>query len=336
MSPNPLTVPLLPDYPITESIPRNSLNMLCGASFSGKTMLLRSELAAYLRTGVLFGSPAPMFPMDDPEPAPIPLPMVARVGYLACTDSSTKVPIMPAGVAVLSWRKHLRRDDERPVTVDYLWHKFPEPRPQFLVVDGLQLLMPGGKVNDMCEVARWCAELTNWCEAMDVTILGTANTPKTKPGDPSYANQDRIAGSMQWAASVHNLLVLDLADQREETELRKKSIERETTRVLTTMTHGRRSVAPVYYDFDSEYRLVPTLTPSAQMSELEWHVALASTVAAHAAEEIRTAQMHEWGEALGLSIPTINRWIAEVRVEGKLDQIRKGLYKWVDKPAEKC
>lgn len=327
---NPTSSSLPEGYPITSLLARNSLNMLCGAPFSGKTTLLAHEVSRYLRDGTLFGSQAPTDPAGTP--------FLARVGYVICDRIALdSLPIFPASIPIVGRRTSGPRAlDSRLTTLQSLYEEFPEPRPQLLIVDGLQSIMPSGKIMDMVEVTRWCFDLGQWCQENDVTILGTASTPKVKPGEPTYALHDRICGSIAWALSMHLILVLDYADQRSDQEIAQARSERGSMRILYRLRHDHSSPPPLYYDFDSTGAFDPVATPDPPHTEAEWKLALIAMAEQHAGEAIRTAQIIEWAASLGVSRPTAERWIVEMTLTGRMERLSKGVYKWLDKPAPTC
>jgi len=313
-------LPLLPNYPVTDFIPRNSINILCGPPYSGKDKLLQTAIRNYTDHGEWLGSTAPLFPeMDDP------LPMTARVGAI----SATGLPL-PATIPQVQWKDFHRKNDERPMTIERLFELFAEPRPQLLVVDGFQKLMPGGKINDYCEVAHWGSYLHGWCRSQDVTMIGTAPASKTREEDGGYAPHDRVLGSVGWAQLAYTLWLIDLVDRRNNEEA-----ARSTQRLLITLTHGPHPTSWVYYDLDSNDWLVPSLT-SPHACDAAWREGLAEMVAANSQNPLRTSQIVELAATLGISKPTVERWLHDMWDEGRILKIRKGMYSWVDKPKETC
>lgn len=303
-----------PHSPITDFIPRHSLNILCGPPFAAKDKLLRTAVRDYLAAGHWLGSRAPI--SDDGEPE------LARVGFIGPGRS------LPSEVAYVSWATWDSRS-VAPATLPALYDQFPEPRPQLLIVDNIQSLMPGGKVNDYCPVMWWGRDLSSWMQAHDVTLIGLAPATKSREEEGGYPPFNRILGSVAWAQIAHTVWLLDLVDRRITAEAMASSI-----RVLITMTHGPHPTSWVYYDLDSEGWLVPTLGPPAP-TEAVWRAALAASASAEDSD-IKTGQFVAWGDSLGVSKATVDRWLADMLDEGRIARIRKGLWKWLDKPATPC
>jgi hypothetical protein len=314
------TAPLLPGFNITTHIPRHSLNIICGPPYSGKSKLIQTAVRTYLDHGEWLGTHAPQF-------EELGLPMVARLGYIAPEPLD-----LPTQVPQIHWHayKYSRINDERPLTLEWLYEQFPAPRPQFLIVDRFQALMPGGKINDYCEVGKWCAHLARWREEHDVTMIGTASTAKVKAHEDRYMPHDQILGAVCWAEDAHAAWMLNVSEPKQQKP-------EEVVRIVIGLTHGELTRTHTYYDFDSDGRLVPTLEAPV-MSDLEWRVALEATVAAHAsAEPVRTAQIIEWGVTLGTSRASVERWIADMLLDGKLEKVSQGKYKWtLDNGAKPC
>ncbi len=80
-------------------------------------------------------------------------------------------------------------------------------KPNFIYIDGFTLLP--GNANDYQNVAKFLADLSCYCDAKDITILGACHTAKTKEGESFEDPRQRILGSVAWAAFTEGAIVID-------------------------------------------------------------------------------------------------------------------------------
>jgi hypothetical protein len=312
----PQFAPLSGGYPVIERLlPRNTVSLLVGAAYSGKTSLLLPACSDYLTRGEFLGYQAPVNSQGHIMQAPM--------GYMACDRTLGEVSrsihesglpaLTPERFPVASWQSVINRDAEFP-TIHDLYATFPEPRPQFLVVEAVQALVSSGKISDFQEVTRFYGQLKRFCAERDVTILATTLTAKIK-GDESYSSQDRPLGSSAWASGAATLMVLDMADadqpEHKQTTLRKLVIR---TR--------RQAPNILYYDWNMAGHLVPTL------EALEWREALTTRLwSVKEGDPVTKATMVEWGESLGVRERAVEEWLTECVAGGSLERVKKGTYR---------
>lgn len=326
---------LLPAFdPVPGLLSRKTFSILCGAPFSGKTALILPAVQSYLQRGEFLGAAAPRHPGPGPDAGATQL---ARLGYLSCDRSHSAVARMLHGAQlpslslstfpVVSWQawRHSAladlpaRAEPAPMSIlDTLYQEFAPPRPQLLLIEGLQTLMPDGRMNDNAAVARWCSELNHWMDLNDVTILGTTATAKVKGDEKYQQTHDSILGAIAWAQHCHSLLHISRLDP-----------EGSQTRKLITMTHehGEQAVGTqiTYYDFDSHRHLVPTVIPDNWRDQMWMRLQKIPE-----GEPITRAEFQLWGKEIGqCSVRLIDDWLAEntLPIGGLLERVKKGVYR---------
>ena len=307
---SPLVVP--PDIDLVPGLlPRHTLSLLVGTSYVGKTALLLPALARYVSEGDLWGHPAARSPSGSL--------LCARVGYVVCDrtrdEVATRLHLM--ALPELDWRRFPFvswqdcRRGESP-TLSELYEEFDNPKPQLLVVEAIQTLMPSGKISDYREVMQFVAVTKRWCRDHDVTILGTTLSPKAKEDEGHYAPFDMALGAGAWSAGTASLLALELADPFSSGS---------TQRKLTILTRTSKPVIE-YYDFNNAGHLVPTIRMD------DWRDAMNKQAAALAPDElVTTAEVLEWGRSLGVSVRSAADWLAGAETEGRLEKVKKGTYR---------
>jgi hypothetical protein len=246
--------------------------------------------------------------------------MMSRLGYLAGDRTMSQVARMFHSCGhqlpidqfpYLSWQNSLPKQDSP--SLDDLFDLFPQPRPQFLIVDALQTLMPSGKLNDYQEVMRYYAALKRFCTDRDVTLLGTVPTAKTGTGDDYHAPSP--LGSVGWEHGAETTIRVELVDARQPEE-------KQGTMLRVYIRTRSARPATLWYDFDSEGRLVPALTVE------DWSPALLTRLQAiPEGQPIPKRTFVTWGHELGRSETTIEGWLTDCIRRSVLERVKQGTYR---------
>src|SRR5262249_20533250 len=123
--------------------------------------------------------------------------------------------------------------------LEVLWAALPDPKPSWLILEGIQALLPGGKISDNAEVGRFCLAVRDWCEQHDCAALGPPPSPNTRLKDGGSRPRDKPLGAVAWAEAAHTLWVLDQPEAGS------------SLRELTCLTRHAPSYT-LWYDFDSK------------------------------------------------------------------------------------
>ena len=316
-SPSPAFTPIVPNYPVVEDLfPRNTISLLAGSAFSGKSALLYSSLRDYLRSGNFLGYSAPR---DSRERI-----MMARIGYISGSKtleemlydiSKTGIPeFSPLPFQLVSQQSSMQRELEFP-RIEDLYQQFTKPRPQFVIVDGLFGFCTG-KVYDYQDVGHFMGRLKRFCYENDVTILATAPTAKAK-ADELYSGPERILGSQAWACEASTVLILEIhIDERN---------GRDFIHTLRRLEIWTRTKPPEdkFYDFNDSHHLV--LVSGFDNDWRQYMTNRLSQIAEGVPLETRT--LVSWAAERGISVSATETWITQSVASNLLERLRRGIYR---------
>lgn len=186
------------------------------------------------------------------------------------------------------------------------------PPPNFLLVENLQSLLPSGNTSNEKEVTIFLDQLRRFCNANDVTVLGTVGTPKATKG---YAACHRIKGTSLWADGVDTLISFEEVRASSSNGLTRA--EANLYRRLTIIPPGRpRTIQWTRFSVE-DGRLLTTETPSPSGSigipMLYQMLSLSPTGAT-----FTRVDFDEWGMRAKVSDRTVTRWVGECLKGGQL------------------
>lgn len=208
----PLSAPPRPPDPLPGVLVGGTVNLLIGAPGVGKTALLASLAVAFRDQTQIFGRP--VGPVND----------VAFLNVDRSWWTTAAVWFARAGFPDLRWYSYrddpgfpvgrLRRKHERTQIfrdgLDRL-----SLRPGSLVMVDPVTLFFGGNLNDADACAVGCAEIGRIVQDRQLTLIGTAHTPKAKNDkkDQYRRLQDRISGSTAQTGYTDTQMVLVSPDE---------------------------------------------------------------------------------------------------------------------------
>jgi len=83
------------------------------------------------------------------------------------------------------------------------------PDTRLIIVEGIAVMTPEGKINDQRIVGRWLRGLQEFCRDHDITIIGVLHSAKTKERDGYKEPRAKIAGCGAWAGYVSTVIILE-------------------------------------------------------------------------------------------------------------------------------
>jgi hypothetical protein len=310
----PSPVPHPSNYLIPGLIPRRSINLVIGPAKSGRSSLLLPQFNSYLASHQFLD-----YPLDtDQRPEQIAALLCQRpIDWMMHKTRSLKLEALtyPSLFPIEYWngRPGTAWQDTLSLHLDHQTVASQGRRPRLLYVEGFQMMMPDGKLNDPGAVNGFLGSLQEFCTEQDLAIIGTVGMAKMKAGENYPLLQQRVMGSVQWAESASTLIGVQILDAN------LPASRRSTWREITVMARGD-APRTLYADFDGAGRLVPTDKPSVaaeSQSEQEMDALLA---ARKPGEQFVRQDFLDWGGIRSLSVRTVDRWIAS-RVElGMLDK----------------
>jgi hypothetical protein len=297
------TVPTFPsssEWIIDKLFPTREVHLIGGSSGSGKTTLLFQILQDWTAGNPVFGFQS------------YPVPFV----YISCDRSLASVSRTMSRIG-FTFPRYSVVDSGlvgRSFTGDSgLLQSFRIPRTtKLIILDGMTSLCPDGKINDHKVVANFLANLATLCQARDMTIIGTVHATKTKENEKILKPRERIVGSTAWAAYSETIVILDPADATNDS----------SRRILDIMPRNSAHIHKTL-EFSPSGRLVEVEDENTQSGKflLEQYLDNYST-----GQEIPTSALLDARDN-GISLRTMERWIAELVTEGKLEKVRKGVYR---------
>lgn len=86
---------------------------------------------------------------------------------------------------------------------------------ELVVIDGMNTLTPGGRINDYGVVATFLLWLRHWCRKNARTIIGIAHSTKMRENERIIRPRDRVIGSVAWAGNSHCIVLIEHAEGEE-------------------------------------------------------------------------------------------------------------------------
>lgn len=301
---------------------RRSINLLVGPSGSGKTHLALSQLDAYAQGLGFLGYP---LPASEP-PEQLGAIVATRTLEILFHDVQRMTTALPgAGVFPMHrWAPDENLTDLEALEQAYLALSNSISRPvRFLYIEGFQAIMTGRESHRL-DVQRFYKGVRTLCAKHDVTILGTVGSAKTKRGEYYAVLAERIYGSVWWGHEADTVIAI------EEVDVNLPSHLQTSVRRICTHCHGEARKT-LYADFGAEGRL--TLIEKPETQETPSYAQLDTFLdAEEPGREFRREVFMDWGEGLGISERTVERWIArccreDLQLLVKVGNTRATVYK---------
>jgi len=184
------------------------------------------------------------------------------------------------------------------------------PKGGFLVVDGIGMLTPGGKISDYSIVSDYIKALTRGCKRYKITIGGLGHATKTKEGERYLNPRQRILGSVAWGACADTVIFLDAKDEQD-TENGKREL---------LILPRNASAVRINLMFDDRGRLIE------ETDDVNWVILDSWLKRFGPTSEIATHEVADFAISRGISQRTYQRWLTTRVNDGVLDRPTRGLY----------
>ncbi len=179
-------------YLIEGILPKHKLNIVAGPSGAGKTTFLFNMIRDWSQGIDVLGH------KSNPEP----------YIYIALDRAAdeTEARIIAAGLdpELVPHLSILKNGGN----LAHVMSQIP-PGPCTVFIDGFARLCPGGKVSDYKVVGDFCSELTEMCEAKQLTIIAVLHATKVKIGEAFTHARHRVLGSVAWGGFSSTLIFID-------------------------------------------------------------------------------------------------------------------------------
>jgi hypothetical protein len=298
-------------YLVPEILLRNSITLIIGGNLSGKTNLALTQLDDYCAGKGFMG----YLPGDPPE----------QIGAIVCTgtrDDLWNVAYKPQFLThvsdprtfpIVKMRHEVDQTDREALEAIYAelnrWAAGPV---KLLLVEDLQGLMFTRKVNDPKLVAEFMDNLRKFCIAHGVTILATVSEAKMKRGEAYKIVSHRAYGSILWGQESSCVIGI-------EREIGAGSLRKIEICPKAHPDHTRYA----NFDQNGQLRLLDRPDTASDSKESPNYAKLDARFADEApGAEFTRETFIQWGEDIGVSSRTVERWLA-LRCNPELGFIEK-------------
>jgi hypothetical protein len=204
-----------PGEPDQEGLfPTGEVHLVAGPSGAGKSTWLLQFIQAWMRGDAFFGRPVcpkkfHFITFDRPKGA-----MKRTLKRMRIADGLFSDNFTPATPSV-----------PLPSAIEKLWKERPETaEAKVFFVEGLDMNVPDGKINDPGIVRKYLSSLQAFCQKNGVAIIGTVGSPKAKPGQQYTAPRDRIAGTAMWGRMTETIILIEPENPDSVDSIRKMQI----------------------------------------------------------------------------------------------------------------
>jgi RecA-family ATPase len=296
-------LPARPEFVIQAIMPTREVHLLAGPSGSGKTTLAVQMIQNYLVGAPLWGRET--FPRG--------------LVYLSCDRSLASVSralarhsLSPADFPVQIERTIPAAGNQTRLYSLLLWCQANHPGARFIVIDGFASLVPDSKIADYGTVAAFLKQAQFLCEQWDLTILGLVHATKVRETDRIPNPRQRILGSVAWAGYSDCVIVLDPEDPED---------PKNQNRIVHVLPRDAAEFAVRYENQDG--RLLE-IQPQAERDLFGIMYVWLDTINATS-----TNEMAAFGMSVGISKPSVERWIRQALDSGRIVREGRGRYRRV-------
>ncbi len=288
------------DYLVDRIFPTNEIHIIAGASGVGKTTWAFQMINDW-RKGI------PVF-----DHASYPVPFV----YVSCDRSRQSVDITVERVGVepmpyVDARGVAGRPDGFAAVLEAARSIVPDVR--FLFIEAISLLVPGNNIHQAYRnTADWLSTTSQALEKEDVTILGTAHSPKQRANDQILDPRQLILGTVAWAAFAETIIAIQ--------RLAPKSADDQRRTVMVLPRNSREEM--FQYGLDDNGRFVK--------QELETVETVMDMLVSQLPfdQDIYIADLREIADKAQIEgEPALRRWIVRAKEKRIIYSIGYGVYR---------
>lgn len=290
--------------PMPELFKRHTINLLFGSSMSGKTTLLLSQLDSYYESGRFLTSELPDAISPD------------QCGLINCMgtvhDIRAKIEELelsnltdPRKFPVLSWRR--TQGDVTPrEALERMLDEMNEVTAHpvtFLVIDGLQVFMQGGKGPSSDDIREFYGQLEDFCLDSGVTILGTGDEAKRLSGQYYMQLADRPKGDTAWSQGAKTLIGISKMelDRKEEIRTERRRV------VMESKIYGSYKPFVMAFDTNNRLAIIDEVVPAKDQSA---HDKLTERLLGERDGAVFTRDTFlRWGAAIDVGASCVGAWL---------------------------
>ncbi len=288
------------DYLVDRIFPTNEIHIIAGASGVGKTTWAFQMLDDW-RKGL---------PVLDHASHPVPF------VYVSCDRSRQSVNTTWERVGVepmpyVDGRGVSRCENGFAAVLEAARRK--EPNVRFLFIEAISLLVPGDNINQAYRnTADWLASTSKALEKEDLTILGTAHSPKQRANDQILDPRQLILGTVAWAAFAETIIAIQ--------RLSPKSADDQRRTLMVLPRNSREEL--FQFGIDDNGRFVPQEVETVEtvMDMLVSQIPFD--------RDIYMEELRELAEKAKIDgEPALRRWIKKAEEKRLIYRLDQGVYR---------
>ncbi len=293
-------------YLVDQIFPTKEIHIIAGASGVGKTTWAFQFLDEWSQGIPVFGYKSN------------PCPMV----YVSCDRSEQSVGITLDRVGVphpkfVDARGVSKHGDKAFEEVLYTCRTL-EPNVRLIFIEAFSLLVPQVSFKDSYRTTgQFLSELSQTLSREDLTVIGTAHSPKQRENDQIIDPRQMVLGTVAWGGFVETIIAIRRVKPKNPEDMRRQ--------ILLLPRNAREES----FDFDFDVRgrftkVLPTTTFGTLNERLESAFGFDAN--------ITKSELVEMGRQIGITAErTVELWITQAVDEGRLKRIVLGVYRRVPK-----
>ncbi len=293
-------------YLVDQIFPTKEIHIIAGASGVGKTTWAFQFLDEWSQGIPVFGYKSN------------PCPMV----YVSCDRSEQSVGITLDRVGVPHPKfvdaRGVSRHGEKAFEEVLYTCRTLEPNVRLIFIEAFSLLVPQVSFKDSYRTTgQFLSELSQTLSKEDLTIIGTAHSPKQRENDQIIDPRQMVLGSVAWGGFVETIIAIRRVKPKNPEDMRRQ--------ILLLPRNAREES----FDFDLDVRgrftkVLPTTTFGTLNERLESAFGFDAN--------ITTSELIEMGRQVGVTAKrTVELWFTQAVDEGRLKRIAQGVYRRVPK-----
>lgn len=293
------------EYLVDRIFPTKEIHIIAGASGVGKTTFGFQLLDEWRQ-----GKPVLGFP-SHPQP----------FVYVSCDRSrqSVNATLQRVGVRHIDFvdGRGVARYGEQAFDMVLKQARAIVPEVRLLFVEAFSMLVPQASFKDTYRVTgQFLSEMSRVLAREDVTIIGTAHSPKQRDNDQINDPRQLVLGTVAWGGFIETIVAIRRLKPLNPSDMRRQ--------VLVLPRNAREEAFD--YDLDENGRFVKI----EQTTVCDILNVLLEVIPLD--EMITTSSLVELAERAGVTARrTIERWITQSLEDGRLIRVGKGIYKRIPK-----
>ncbi len=287
-------------YLVDRIFPTKEIHIIAGASGVGKTTWAFQMLDDWRKSAPVLGYNS------------FPCPWV----YVSCDRSKQSVATTLERVGVMGIplfdARGVSEHEAEAFDVVLRGARQINPEVRFIFVEAFSLLVPQVSFKDSYRVtAQFLSKLVKTLEKEDLTIIGTAHSPKQRENDQITDPRQMVLGTVAWGAFVETIIAIR--------RMAPKDPENQERQVLLLPRNAREQAFKYNLDDNGRFVIVKVTSPEDVMSFVVGRLPYD--------RDIPTSELIGLADGAGLPERSAYRWIKQAVVDGILTDLSRGIYR---------